>query len=267
MKNIFTLLCFVLLSTWANAQETYYVTFVKGTVKGANGVALKVNDLLKSSDRITFSSGLDLVAVIGTKSGRQVLKPATGSKGPVLNSMVGDILNPGSARLSTRSGLLLNIIDLQSHFGKERYAVLGSTRLPISPDSFPQNEKTFFFLSYSYNGEMVNKKLSFLGDTLILNASEILQVDGKAINDADISNTQLKYKGATGVIVVSTARFTFPNETEVKSSLAVLNDNLVKQGVTKDNRISEMYAFVCEYYGSVDKDNLKLWLEKNLQNF
>lgn len=267
MKKIFTLICLVVISALANAQETYYVTFVKGTVKGVSGVALKVNELLKSSDRITFGSGEDLVAVIGTKSGRQVLKPATGSKGPVLNSMVGDILNPGSARLSTRSGLLLNIIDLQNHFGKERYAVLGSTRLPISPDSFPQNDKTFFFLSYVYQGEMVNKKLSFKGDTLYLNANEILQVDGKSITDADLSNSVLKYKGATGIIIISEARFSFPNETEVKQSLSIMNEQLTKQGLSKEDKAAEMITFMAEFYGKVDKDNFNLWLQKNISNF
>src|SRR5436190_7306281 len=102
------------------AQNVYYILNVKGNVRlEKTRTPLRVNDQISDQDALLFGSPNDAVAVISTKTGRMILRPKPSAKSSELVSVVSDILNPGTARLSARGGGITNIVELAKYFGPD----------------------------------------------------------------------------------------------------------------------------------------------------
>ena len=143
------------------AQNSYYVLNVKGIVKlEKTKVPLKANDQISDQESLLFGSPSDAVAVIGSKSGRIILRPKPTGKTSELICVVRDILNPGTGRLSARGGGITNAIELERFFGRDSLHIFGQYKVWISPDAFPMDAGSFFFVRYTWKDEVINKKLS-----------------------------------------------------------------------------------------------------------
>ena len=260
LKYLLILLTFTLQSAYA--QNIYYVLNVKGNVRlEKTKTPLRVNDQISGQDALIFGSPNDVVAVISTKTGRMILRPKPSAKSSELVSVVSDILNPGTARLSTRGGGVTNIVELENYFGADTLYVLGTNKVWISPSAFPMNEANFFFVRYTYKGETINKKLNFEKDSLILSASELYKIDNAPINARDVSDATLFYKQGASASEKSAFSVSFPNEALVKQALLTFK---TRSGLKGNKLLDELTPLLRDMYGRTDKNNVSNWARKNL---
>lgn len=263
MKRLLSItLVLLALTSWAG-DDTYYVLFIKGAVKNlTSGKTLNVNDPVKSTDKLQFASNKDVLSVISAAKGRFTIKPKPDARPSELTYTVMNTLVPGTARLSTRDGELLNILDAQKYFGKESFAIFGTLKKRVSDKSFPMNEKKFFFVRYTYKAQVINKKLPFNGDTVLISRNDVLKVDGKPILREEAEGMILYYQGDERMRITE-VNFIFPDEKEVKEQLKVLDSSLKQMGKTEEETNKEVVDFLDEAYGFFDIQNLKDWLKSS----
>lgn len=231
--------------------------FMVITVKGKivfhkSGSALKRGDLYEKGVDLDFLTKTARAAVANKKTGRWVLTPNKKGQTTIL---------PASNNLSSRSGSLLNTIDLKNFF-EGRVAALGILKLPVSNKSFPQTKEEFFYLKYKYNKEVIAKKLPSIGDSIVFDRADIFRVDGKSIPEEEKEMT-LYYKGAEKTYKISKFTPVFPDLQELKEELKMLGENTPSKNV--DQRLVEAQGFIQDFYGKTDRENLKRWLTKEFE--
>ena len=157
------------------AQNDYTVLKVYGgiTYKKLDRDLLK-GDQIKDKDVLIFKTNDSRAAVISPEKGRlMITKSNTGG--------VSDVnFVPGLSNISTRGSGVNSLTDLENEF-TGHYLLLNHAEIPITKSLYPQNDESFFYIKYIFNNEEINKKLAYRGDTLVIDVTELLQVDGKPI--------------------------------------------------------------------------------------
>lgn len=209
---------------------------------------MKSGDFFVSGTPLSFASQQSRAAVVSKVKGRFVLSPS--SKGQVK-------ILPAANNVSSRAGALINLIDIKNHFSGD-YLVIGNMELEIGEQAFPQNESNFFYLTYNYKGELIRKKLKSNGNKLILNKEDIFKVDGESIPVEKYEMTLFYREGKTSK-TISTFSPVFPNQSELKSEVQIILDEFSdKDDATK---VEEVTAYLNEFYGKPQTDNLRAWLK------
>jgi hypothetical protein len=170
-------------------------------------------------------------------------------------------LTPSMGNISSRGGALNNRLDLKNHFDG-KYVILGQLEVVINKAVFPMNDTQFFYISYIYNSETINKKLEFHGDTLIINKDSLLKIDGKPIKNEDITQMKLMYytknNGKVNLITISDSFYPiFPDENELKSEVDIIINALPKDA----NKLKPVIDYINEVYGKVNNDNVDMWYQ------
>ena len=234
-------------------DETYKVIKVNGQiVMRKSGKALLQGDEFLATTLLDFKTQDSRAAVISPTKGRFVLTAD--------NSTGKTNLVPGMSNISSRAGALINQIDLENHF-KGNYVILESQKLKISKEAYPMNEKNFFFLQYEYEGEVINKKLAFQGDTLILDRSTIFTIDGKQVSMKNDLKCALKYRKSeqNENFLVSEFNLVTPSLNDLKSELEILLSNSPAKKTS--DKVDEVGGYLLEFYGQADRDNLIEWMK------
>lgn len=267
MKKISFLLSVVLLaaivSSFKNQSKTalvpddekYKVIKVNGQIQiKKTGKNLAQGDEFASNMSLDFKTPESRAAVISPTKGRFVLTADNGSKG--------SNLVPAMNSVATRSGALLNKIDLQNAFA-DNYVIIDEVRLKIGKDAFPMNDDQFFYVEYEYNGEVIPKMLKFSNDTLIISKADIFTIDGKMVSNPYTTQLKLYYRTESKEesLPISTFNAVFPEIDALKEEIKIILDELIKK---KDKeKYDEVLSYINEYYGKPDKDNVKTFLSKN----
>jgi hypothetical protein len=231
------------------SSDQYKVIKVDGQIVfQKTNVDMKLGDVFMPGTPLDFKTAQSRAAVISSLKGRFVLSSSEQGQTNIL---------PAANNVSSRAGALINLIDLQNHFSG-KYLVIGEMRLQLGKEAFPMDESNFFYLTYMHNNESIRKKLSFDGDYLILNKEEIFKVDGKAIAVEEKEMTMF-YRQGDESKKIGTFTPVFPElgslKTEVEIIMAEYGD---KDAATQ---IKEITAYLNEFYGNPQKDNLGAWLK------
>lgn len=237
--------------------DTYKVIKVTGTITyKKNNKSVLQGDLFPENEQIVFKTSESKAAVISTAKGRFILAPGADKKNDVKANLL-----PASSNISSRSGAVINIIDLQNMF-TGNYVVLGKSRIHINKDNFPMNDNSFFFLRYTYKGEEINKKLSNEGEKLVFDKEQILMVDGKAIDKFDSPEVKLFYSanGSTSQLINSFNMF-LPADAELKKETEILLAEIKDK--TYSAKVDEFMAYMNDFYGKTNKQNAMEWLKTN----
>lgn len=209
---------------------------------------MKQGDIFVSGTLLKFLSNDSRAAVISSIKGRFVLSASEKGQTKIL---------PAANNISSRSGALINLIDLQNHFLGD-YLVLDKMKLEIGEVNYPMNETNFFYLSYLYNGEKINKKLSYENNNLIIDKDEIFKIDGQAIPYDELAMT-LYYRQGNSPVKISEFKPVFPNLDELKSEITIIRDEFADK--SNEVQIQEITAYLAEFYGKPQKENLAIWLK------
>lgn len=237
-------------SHFYNVDE-YRVIKVNGQIiYKKTGKDMTTGDVFKSDLPLLFKTESSHAAIISKIKGRFVLSQAnTGAKTNLV---------PAVNNMSSRSGAIINELDVKNHFAG-KYLILNEVRVEINPKSFLQDESHFFFLQYEYNGEKIMKKLAHASNQLILNENEIFTIDGSRV---ETINTEmvLYYRDASEKKNTFISKFEpiFPNSDELSLELDVIMQEF--SGESDDKKFDEVKSYLNEFYGKPQDENLKAWL-------
>jgi len=235
------------------ASVSYKVIKVNGKIVFVKTKSnMKQGDMYVDGTPITFANNESRAAIINRLKGRCVLSPAKKGQPKIL---------PAANNISSRSGALLNKIDLQNHFTGQ-YLVIGKMSLDIGELSYPQNDKNFFYLVYNYDGETIRKQLAHDGKSLILDVEEIFKIDGESVEVKSLEMGLYYMDNGTGEII-STFTPVFPNLDNLKSEVEIIMGEYTDEA--GENKLKEVTAYLNEFYGKPHKDNLVKWLDSEFK--
>lgn len=236
------------------AVDEYKVIKVNGKILyKTNGKSMATGDVFKSNTTLDFKTTTSRAAVVSKEKGRFVLTPQVGKS---KSNLV-----PAVNNMSSRSGAILNTLDLQNHFNG-RYVVIGKAAIEVGEKAYPLNDEHFFYIQYNFKDEVIRKKLKSSNNAFSLSADEIFNIDGKAIKmfEAEMS---LYYRDEADKKSIKISSFTpiFPDTEELKEEVKIIVDEYA--GESNDKVVQEITAYVNEFYGKPNKENLNSWLKKN----
>ena len=150
------------------------------------------------------------------------------------------------------------------------------------------NQDSFFYASYRYSGgdipeaklftgEIINKRLSFSSDTLLLLASELYQVDSVQIRPEYADSFKLYYyrPGLKQRTLIAQFHPVFLDNNSTDQGLNLLSEIILQKQEAeleaerrkKDQWLKEqLSSYLLEIYGRTDKNQLDRWLDNFLQS-
>jgi hypothetical protein len=263
MKNInFILVCFVAAPMFfaisLNAQDKFTVIKVNGNIViTRTGSALDIGTAFAQNEDLQFKSEASRAAVINPQRGRYLLTSENLSE---FRNSKSDFL-PSSGKISSRGmGAILDVNDLKNLL-EGNYVILDRVKIVLNLETFPMNDKKYFYIRYSYKNETINKKLSFSGDTLFISKKELFTVDGMQIPNPEISEMKLMYM-EEGLNFISTPICTFtpvfPDFVQLRKEVLIIADQM--KGRSYKDKFIEISSFINDFYGKHDLENLRDWL-------
>jgi len=262
--KIFTF--FILFSTNAFAQNyTYYVLTMKGSVNSKNmGREYQTGDIITTDDEVTFKGESDMVGLIRSDGKRFVLKNQKEKRGVRLKYDEAKMI--GKTRIEWKNLTLNSMKDLQEYFCEAPFIFLDSVaKIRINPKTFAQNGAQFFYFHFLWKNkgkeEVVDKKLEFKRDTLILRQNSIFKVDKKPITMEDVSDYTLMYYNRGELQRVGLFNVVFPDQEKLKQEIKIMVDILNKTKTPAKLIHGDVEAYIRQFYGSIDKINLVQWLK------
>lgn len=237
-------------SHFYNVDE-YRVIKVNGQIiYKKTGKDMSTGDVFKSDLPLVFKTEASHAAIISKIKGRFVLSQSnTGAKTNLV---------PAVNNMSSRSGAIINELDVKNHFSG-KYLILNKVKVDINPKAYIQDDTHFFFLQYEYGGEKIMKKLGNIDNKLVLNEEEIFSIDGNRVETINTEMT-LYYRDATEKKNSFVSRFepVFPDAKELALELEVIMQEFL--GETEEKKMEEVKSYLNEFYGKPQDENLKEWL-------
>jgi hypothetical protein len=257
MKTLFLLMVIIILPGLKSfSQENFKVIKVNGTIiLKDKGVSLETGTVFSDKEDLLFRSEDASAAVINSQKGRLILT----NKSHDLATAKSNFL-PSMYNISSRGGSFGNLVDLKNYFS-EKCVVLDKQYLTVNDASFPMDNNHFFFFRYVYNGSVINKKLSFSGDTLFIDKRNLYTVDGKPIPSPDNTAITLFYMKGTEYVLINSFDLIFPNTDQLKKEVRIILNELKDKSFKE--KLAEVSAYINEEYGKVYQINLLSWLETN----
>lgn len=234
--------------------DEYKVIKVNGQILyKKNGKSMNTGDVFKSNTTLDFKTSTSRAAVVSREKGRFVLTPQIGKS---KSNLV-----PAVNNMSSRSGAILNTLDLQNHFNG-KYVVIEEAEIEVGEKAYPIDKDHFFYLQYSYNDEVIRKKLSSKENAFLLSSEDVFNVDGKAIAAFE-TEMSLYYRDDAEKKSVKISSFipVFPNEEDLKAEVQIIVDEY--SGESKEKVVQEITSYINEFYGKPNNENLNSWLDKN----
>jgi hypothetical protein len=257
MKSIILILASVLVSaTSISGQEDFKVIKVNGTILlKAKGISLETGTVFSEKEDLLFRTEDATAAVINSQKGRLVIT----SNSHNLSAAKPNSL-PSMYNVSTRSTGYSGSIDPASVFSG-KLVILHRQCVKLDKEDFPMDKEHFFFLRYDYKGEEINKKLDFSADTLIIDKTNLLTVDGKPIPGPDNTSILLFYRKGNESVFISQFELIFPDMKLITKETEVILSE-IKEKSSKD-KIAEVGSYINEFYGKVLNADLEIWLGRS----
>jgi len=262
MKKYFLALIVISLTVFQTQAQDYKVIHVNGTIVAQSTKSnLARGTAFGEKEKFQYKSDGARAVVINTKKGQRYILKGSPADAGYHNAN----LTPSAGNISSRAGGLNNRLDLRNHFDG-KYVILGELKVVINSSAFPMDNDHFFYINYLYQGESINKRLSFNGDTLIINKDSLLRVDGKPIRNEDITEMKLYYYSkvdgkVTPTVVSSTFYPVFPEEAALKEEVEIVADAMKGQSDTEI--VNAIASYITDVYGKSNKENVAHWYHAN----
>lgn len=269
MKVLSTIL--LLIASLSLSAQEYRIIKVAGNISDcANNLSLKRGDRIQANQRLCFvntATRFAIASVINMQTGsRHVLKARSSDAGTQSGS-VRDCIGRSRALTGSRKGKINTIFDLRTFLGSEDFLILGGgLSLDINTQNIPMDANNFFFASYTFRGETINKKLSFQDTLLFISASELFKVDEVPICMDETADFSLKYlnKDAGAPELVCSFTPVFPFNEDIKGELSIIQE-VAGSTVSASDLKEKMVAYLIDIYGKADKENISHWMDQNLE--
>lgn len=248
------LIGFALFAFYSGVEKTtpleYKVINVQGNILYVQtGSEMKRGDTYLEGTGLSFKTKDARAAIMNKTAGRMVLTGNDKGKIRIL---------PAQNNISSRSGALLNLIDLKSHFSG-RYLVLGRTEVEIASPDYIMNDRNFFYLRYDFMDESIPKRLENNGNKLIIDKSQIFKIDGEPIPTFETEMT-LYYSKEGNNTKISKFTPVFLDLETLKEELTLMFS--IFEFKDEEAKYNEVKAHLNEFYGTPHDDDLKTWLNQ-----
>ncbi len=259
MRSILVIV-FVIAAQFANA-ETYYVTFVKGTVKlSTQAKNLAVGDKFTEKDQLIFIDKAAKISCISPGKGRFDITADKSSQNAKKEwvAIIKDALMPSFAakQLSTRAfGDDQTDIEksLKGSHPNNRILLIENEWISLG-SKYHLTEGGFFFIQYDVDGKTTVKKLPSSESAIAFNHSLFVNAKGETIAPENITSValcmqELKNGSKSSRIVLKFAPSMLSLD-DFKSQATVLKNNL--QGLKPAQVETELYNHFFSNYGYMD---------------
>lgn len=265
MRKLLVLMIMSCLALAAGAQDKFMVIKVTGNIiVERTGLPLGTGTSFTQNENLLFKIPDSRALVINEQKGRFLI---TSQNAGEFKNLKSNYL-PSAGKISTRS---VGISSRRDEFRKQfegNYVMLDKTEIRVDTDIFPLSDKKYFFLTYDYNNKIINKKLAFSNDLIIINRDELLTVDGVVIPDPKIDEMKLVYmqEGEEyGSEIIGSFKPVFPDIGQLKQEIKVISDQMEMNPYNE--KIAAITEFIKDFYGKTDENNLKRWLTENFNIF
>lgn len=259
--NIMRILIFLLILGFQTIQaQNYTVIHVIGKIYDSNSNAyLKSGSKLNSESKLRFETANARAAALSSSRGRYVIQKQSSQSGSSdLAYTLSAVLSPARGKMSTRAGGINNQMDFVKKFGEGPIAIVGGKyETAVSSSSYPSNDSKFFYASYTFNGEAINKKLEVIDGNLVFDTNTFYAVDGIAIDPKQTSDTKLFYydsdkEESTEITMLN---FAVVSDSEFKS----ISNSLA--GLSQEEQKQSMQEIISSLYGSCDPSSIEAALQ------
>lgn len=182
MKKIITFIVVAIFALTVEAQQFKILHLTTPDVT-IGGKSLKIGDVFDGKAKIEWSAPRQAMKVLNTATKEQSLVVAEKYNQRKSKDIASYLVS--SKQLSTRRGELINTMELGMALGDTFY-LLDSLRIE---SKLPVDAKRFFFATFDYDGELINKKLQNDADGAIIFDRQLFSVDGKPIEPFDVPLT------------------------------------------------------------------------------
>jgi hypothetical protein len=265
------LFCLILIFSIFSSQgrvEEYYIVQTKGDIiVNKSGQVLKKGDKVKAEEIIEFRPADAKAVVISSRKGTLILqKPQHPSKkdGELLYMVKSSLLS-SSGTLGTRDGLISSIADLKNYLTRDNFIVLETAKISINTQAIPLSKDQYFFIRYSYQDQLINKKLEHSAPYLLIDRN-VLSVDGQKIPADSCQNFTIYYRNQVINESVAVTKFTlfFPDMDNLNAEAKLIIDVLHKGGKINEYIVREVNNFIKEAYGRPSEEDFSSWIGKLL---
>lgn len=175
MKRHFIFLLIVCICIRAYAD--YRIIFLNTSTININGKQLKVNDTFPPSSTVEWISDKQAMKIVDTKSGEQRLLVASQYRKTKARNIKNYI--SGVKHLSSR-GIPSNVVSLRATLSNH-FFFIDSLRIETG---FPTDCRKYFYVSYKYKGEEINKHIPNYKGAFII-SQDIYTIDNISIPPFD----------------------------------------------------------------------------------
>lgn len=243
------------------AQETYFVTMVKGNVTKADGSAIKTGSKLSITDKVSMGSKESLLILLHPSRGRIVVSPQTAvpSKDNRFVLLVKDFLqmNQQQVRLSSRT-LDDTPLSLEDYFRTDaainNHLLIIDTLAVKLPRSYPvpDNKEHFFFLQLS-GSKTVNHKLICRNNMLYITKADIFFGDSLyKSSDGELNLGFLEnYSGDKKVKFITPLQPVYINKEACRDLVLTIRRTL--KGKSEKDILTEIGTQLYYQYGKPDE--------------
>lgn len=246
----------------ALAQDSYFVTVVKGKVTRADGTKLATGNKLLLTDKLIFDSRESLVILLHPSKGRFMISPA---KAPASASnqftlFIKDYLelHVQNVRLSSR-GMGDDAAPLIDYFTtdaeiNDKILIIDTLKVPLpeSTAATVDNKENFFFLQL-VSGKITSHKLMVSNKTLQITRADISFNDKLYTpQDGELSLGYMEHYSTTkNANLVQTFVPVFLSKTECRNIMVGIRSAM--KGMARSEIIKEIYTQLYYLYGKPDQ--------------
>lgn len=252
----------------------YQVLKVIGGIRLADHSTLvKQGMKIAPEDVLIFGSATDKISLIIPGKGRYNvlgIKAKRDTKGR-LAAMVKEALVTPEGQAANFRGQITNAEQLTAFFTANqekddpgKFLIIEKGEYTLRLKEYPMSEQQFFFISYQYQGETINKKLAFDTTTFYIDA-HIFQVDGAAISQEEVSEIKLMYVDLKDGNKVLIANFdpVFAEKESIVTEVKQVIEGFPKASPEELFK-KHVFSYLAEFYGQPDPAQIKQLLQKEV---
>lgn len=268
MKPTAYILVFLLLiGLSAQAQDTYNVTRVNGSVTFAkSGKPIKPGDVLNPNDQVKFENFDAYVISINQKMARFMLKlspsAANAPKNQALIATVKDI-----ALVTKRRSLMATrfnpseteVADLKNYFGTDKFSIIGdNVDVALNGTKYPLSDNKFVVFHYKVNNNPVSKKLAFDKQTIKIDKNEILNTKAGNVNGNEVSelSVYLYEKSTRASEEITKLTLVFVDKEALRNEFKTIMPILKRQKMDDAAIKKYLIEYYYDFYGATDSKSI-----------
>jgi hypothetical protein len=260
-KILFLMLAVLFLVHRSSAQDLFTVIKVSGNIViQRTGSTLGIGTSFPQDENLVFKAPESRAAVINPQRGRFLLTADNQSEFRSSKS----VFLPSAGKISTRTLNLNSKGNLKDEL-QGSFVILNEMKMIVDTALYPLSDKKYLYISYDFNNRTINKKLSFNKDTLIIKRNELLTIGGNEIVDPKIDHMNLIYLiEGTPYVSKQVCSFNpvFPDSKTISQEIGIIIDKL--NNSSYNEKLAEISSFFEDFYGKVDYNSLRNWLDKYL---